>query len=102
MSSNRSGTFNIWRIKIDGGGGLTRITTHANRDFSPDLSPDGKQLVFHSYSPGDPTPQIWTCEINGTSLTQNEMINRGAEIQPSPPDLPGGLCHRENQTLFAD
>lgn len=70
FSSNRSGTFNIWRIRITGGGGITRITTHGNRDFSPDISPDNSQLVFHSYSPGDPTPQIWTCNIDGTSLTQ--------------------------------
>jgi Tol biopolymer transport system component len=70
FSSNRAGTFNIWRIKISGGGGITRITTHRNRDFSPCISHDGTRLVFHSYSEGDTQPQIWTCETDGTNLTQ--------------------------------
>jgi len=70
FSSNRAGTYNIWRIKITGGGGLTRITTHRNRDFAPVQSFDGMRLAFHSYSVGDPTPQIWICRLDGTSLTQ--------------------------------
>jgi Tol biopolymer transport system component len=70
FSSNRSGTFNIWRISIAGGGGITRITTHRNRDFAPDPSYDGTKLLFHSYTPGDDQPQIWTCRTDGTQLTQ--------------------------------
>lgn len=73
FSSNRAGVFNIWRIKVDGGGGLRRITSHRNNDFSPDVSPDGNLLVFHSYSPFDDQPQIWTCNINGTALTQMKV-----------------------------
>ncbi len=76
FSSNRAGNFNIWRIKINGAGGLRRVTSHRNNDYAPDISNDGKLLVFHSYSPFDSQPQIWTCTSEGTALTQMRIGKR--------------------------
>ena len=70
FSSNRGGHFSIWRIGQQGEGGLTRITNHRNSDFAPDISRDGEQIVFHSYSPESERPEIWTCRIDGTFMTQ--------------------------------
>ncbi|HEU0032230.1 MAG TPA: protein kinase [Kofleriaceae bacterium] len=46
VSSDRGGARNIWEVPVDGGEPV-QITFGAGPDFSPAVSPDGRQLVFH-------------------------------------------------------
>lgn len=48
MSSNRSGTMQIWRTASDGSN-PEQITHDANNNTQPHLSPDGQQMLFVSY-----------------------------------------------------
>lgn len=56
FNSDRSGSMKIWRIPVDGAGHDDRlaeqVTDDAWEDWFPHPSPDGRWLVFLSYSPG--------------------------------------------------
>jgi Tol biopolymer transport system component len=61
FSSNRSGTFNIWRVDLNGGL-ATRLTT-GHVDQNPVVTPDGRWVVYESSSSG--TPNLWKVAIDG-------------------------------------
>lgn len=61
FSSDRAGTFNLWRTEL-GGGELVRLTT-GEGEVSPRFSPDGRWIV---YQKGFPTgARIWRVRIEG-------------------------------------
>src|SRR6185503_15888164 len=68
LSSDRIGTFNLWRVEMNGGE-LVRLTD--GEDVSPRFSPDGQWVVFQR---GYPTgARIWRVPRDGgeaVSLTQ--------------------------------
>lgn len=51
--------------------GLMRLTNDVNTDQFPIWSPDGKSIVFASFSfPGDVNPDLWEVSPSGTNLQQ--------------------------------
>ena len=71
----------IWEIPLDATG--TRSTGPAEvlvrsteRDTLPDLSPDGRHIVFTSMRTG--TSEIWVCDADGSNLRQ--LTHLGAHI----------------------
>lgn len=56
FNSDRSGTWDIWRIPATGAGDndalAERITSDEREDWFPHPSPDGKHIVYLSFEPG--------------------------------------------------
>lgn len=85
FTSSRLATLSIWRVKTAGGRGVNQITVREDaNDFNPNVSPDGKKIVFTSYkkdqkketiSGGNQNkeqrdPTLWVSNIDGTRMTQ--------------------------------
>ncbi|MCJ7729460.1 MAG: PEGA domain-containing protein [Sedimentisphaerales bacterium] len=84
FSSNRTrANPTLWRIKVDGGGGITNITNTLAEDYSPSVSPDSNFVAYASNPPDAEEPQIWTINSNGTLPTQ---LREGQSPRISPPD----------------
>ena len=49
FSSNRGGPFSLWRVDIDGGP-AQRVPQSSRAAFTPDLSRDGRQLVYEEWT----------------------------------------------------
>ena len=64
INSDRSGSWDIWRIPADGAGPddnkAERVTSDDLEDWFPHPSPDGKWLVFLSFPKGTPTHDVKT------------------------------------------
>jgi TolB protein len=54
----------IFRMPVTGGP-IERLTTEPSDDFAPDLSPDGRELLFHSWRSG--TRDIYLKPIDGSA-----------------------------------
>ena len=69
FTSLRSGVPNIYVMNADGSGqhALTDDTEFGN--FEPDVSPNGKEVVFMRAAQFEP-PTIWKINADGTGLTQ--------------------------------
>lgn len=59
--SNRTGSFNIWRVDIDGSNLLQ--LTRGGENFQPHCSPDNQWVVYRSWSDGIGT--LWKVPIDG-------------------------------------
>jgi hypothetical protein len=82
FSSNRtSANPTMWRIKVDGGGGITNITSTLSEDYAPSVSPDCNAIAYTSNPPNAEEPQIWTVNMNGSLPTQ---LREGESPQISP------------------
>ena len=68
FTSDRTGDPEIYVMSADGTG-LTRLTDVPGRDAHPDLSPDGRQIVFQSPRAGDGT-HIFVMDAEGSGLRQ--------------------------------
>jgi Tol biopolymer transport system component/DNA-binding winged helix-turn-helix (wHTH) protein len=56
---------NIWRTAADGSGAAEPLIDSDLPDFSPQLSPDGRRIVFQSDRTG--TTEIWVSDANGAA-----------------------------------
>lgn len=63
FASNRAGVFNIWRMDSDGGNPVR--LTGGGGEKSPNLSPDGRWVVYHSVSPGESLYSLWKVSVDG-------------------------------------
>lgn len=82
FSSNRTGPNpTLWRIKLAGGGGITKITTTLAEDYAPCVSPDDTFIAYASNPPGAEEPQIWKVNYNGLLPTQLR-VGRSPQISP--------------------
>ena len=82
FSSNRTrANSTLWRIRVDGGGGVTNITSTLALDYSPSVSPDDNLIIYESRPPNAEEPQIWSINTNGTLPTQ---LREGLSPRISP------------------
>lgn len=74
----------IWRIQVAGDASApprwSRLMSSTRRDFTADISPDGKKLVFSSDRSG-PT-EIWLSNLDGSELKR--LTSLGASPRWSP------------------
>lgn len=85
FTSSRLKTLSVWRIKVAGGRGVNQITVREDaNDFNPNVSPNGKKIVFTSYEKEQKReslfrrnekkenrdPTLWISNIDGTRMTQ--------------------------------
>jgi hypothetical protein len=71
FSSNRnSPNTQIWRTAINGGGGLTKISTSENDDYFASVNRSGKTIVFNSKPMDGGDPEVWTINADGNLPTQ--------------------------------
>jgi eukaryotic-like serine/threonine-protein kinase len=76
---------NIWKIDLQQNGTeaeLISSSTFAN--VNPDISPDGRKIVFASNRTG--SENIWICESDGTGQTQLTFFEHGASWCKWSPD----------------
>jgi len=85
--SDRDGNPEIYSMNVDGSG-LTRLTNDPGFDDSPEISPDGRQIVFLT-ARHDPQPrfpnlkyEIYTMDIDGGNLKRLTSSD-AAEDHPS-------------------
>jgi serine/threonine protein kinase len=69
FSSRDGGQSDIWIMGADGGN-RRRLTSDANLDYSPAVSPDGRYVVFETNRPKVNNPFIWRLDIDGSNLRQ--------------------------------
>ncbi len=82
FSSNRtSDNPTLWRIRLEGGGGITRITDSQAQDYMPSVSPSNGLVAYASIPHGADTLQIWTVYANGALPSQ---LRRGHSPRMSP------------------
>jgi len=60
--SNLHQNYEIFRIPV-GGGAPQRLTTNASDDFAPDLSPDDREVAYHSFQRGN--RDIFVAPVDG-------------------------------------
>ena len=80
FTSERSGSCDIYRVRLDGSG-LERLTDDPAYDDQAALSPDGKQLAFVS-SRGSGSNDIWVLDL-GTRKSRNLTDAPGGDFRPS-------------------
>lgn len=73
FASNRTGTFNIWRMDVDGGN--PKQLTNSGSDFYPDSSPDGRWIVYQRGDGASGIPTLWKVSIDGGESVQLTDIN---------------------------
>jgi Tol biopolymer transport system component/DNA-binding winged helix-turn-helix (wHTH) protein len=72
----------IWRVALNDSLKRSLLLSSTRRDYTADLSPDGKQMVFSSIRSG--VSEIWTSNIDGTNIRQ--ITTRGASTPRWSPD----------------
>lgn len=82
FSSSRSGNSqSLWRIRSDGAGGITRITSGSSMDIAPSLVDDDETVVFQSFGAQRPGSYVWSVNLNGGLLTE---LSEGETPSVSP------------------
>ncbi len=82
--SNASGSDDIWIMGADGAG-AKQLTANARINQLPEVSPDGRYIVFLSYRTG--VPHLWRMNIDGSD--QRQLAN-GASGEASARFSPDG------------
>jgi hypothetical protein len=90
FDSDRSGSYDIWRQRV-GGGTPEQVTNHPASEFAPAVSPDGKELAFHSTRNGPSNRDVFVMAIAGGEATQ---------VSTSPYDDRGAYWGVDGQTLL--
>jgi dipeptidyl aminopeptidase/acylaminoacyl peptidase len=90
FDSDRSGSYDIWRQRISGGT-PEQVTNHPASEFAPSVSPDGKELAFHSTRNGANNRDVFVMPITGGEVTQ---------VSTSPDDDRGPIWGADGQTLL--
>ena len=88
--SDRSGSYDIWRQRV-AGGTPEQVTNHPASEFAPAVSPDGKELAFHSTRNGANNRDVFVVPIAGGEVTQ---------VSTSPDDDRGPIWGADGQTLL--
>ena len=67
FASNRTGSFNIWRMNSIDGSSPVQLTTDGG-DFYPYCTPDSKSVIYEHQSNG--LPNLWRVSIDGGQAVQ--------------------------------
>jgi len=70
FASNRAGRSCIWRFSMLTLSGLEIVTSITTADASPQVSPDGAELLYTARTFPSSTPQLWSLALNGGLPTQ--------------------------------
>jgi Tol biopolymer transport system component len=83
FSSYRDGNFDIYTTEADGSN-VQRLTNNPASDSSPKWSPDGTKIAFISNRDGNPTPDIYVMNADGTNQTRtnNPVIEDDLDWSP--------------------
>jgi Tol biopolymer transport system component/tRNA A-37 threonylcarbamoyl transferase component Bud32 len=77
--SDLHGNADIYRIPLTSGGDPERLTTDPIDEFAPDLSPDGREVAFHSFKTG--SRDVFVLPLDGGPL-QQVTASPGSESHP--------------------
>lgn len=83
LSSNRSGSYDLWLMDADGNN-LRRLTTDPGTEGEPAWTPDGAHLIYTA-TPRTGVPQLASIKTDGTDnrgLTAIPGGNRSAAVSP--------------------
>ncbi|HEV2065114.1 MAG TPA: protein kinase, partial [Thermoanaerobaculia bacterium] len=83
FASDRSGSFDVWKISTKSGT-LKRLTDHAAEDWDPAFTPDGKGLLWSSNRTGH--FEIWMADADGSGARQVSHDGENAENPSLTPD----------------
>ncbi len=67
FQSGRDGDDDIYIMEADGGD-VRQLTDEPGRDYEPDSSPDGRQLVFSSERAGEGGAQLYLMNVDGSGV----------------------------------
>ena len=81
-----TGDFDLYLFRLDKFG-LSRIAGTAEHETAPSFTPDGDSVLYAAGVPGDRADHIFTCALNGTSVTQ---LTRADANDSSPRVSPDG------------
>lgn len=93
FSSNREGNFRIYTANDDGSN-VAAVTTSARDDIDPDVSPDGRRIVFTRGTTSVPQPydgELFVADIDGTDahrllgsgpIESDEVVDFGPAWSP--------------------
>ncbi len=80
LTLSRDGNPEIYLVRLDGTGGLRRLTNSPAVECSPSWSPDGNRIAFVSDRTG--TPQIYVMNSDGSNVSR--LTRRGRHnVSPS-------------------
>ena len=79
LSSDRSGSFDLWTMPA-AGGAMIQLTSDPSAEWCPAWSPDNKTLAFFAYRSGN--RDIWTVPAAGGEWTQI-TTNDDSDLHPS-------------------
>src|SRR6266487_1584189 len=69
FNSNRSGSFEIWKMK-ENGTQQEQVTHLGGRVLFPDFSPDGAKILFSGLVGSDSHSDVYTVNADGSGLVQ--------------------------------
>jgi TolB protein len=81
FASNRTGSFNIWRMNADDGGDLKQLT-FSDGNFYPSCSPDGQWVYYEQQSKA--VKRLWKVSINGGDAVQ--LTDKYSQMPVVSPD----------------
>jgi WD40 repeat protein len=79
VSSDRSGSFDLWTMPA-AGGNLLQLTSDPSAEWCPAWSPDGGNLAFYAYRSGN--RDVWTMPSGGGEW-KRITTNEGPDLHPS-------------------
>lgn len=79
--SDLNGKRDLWALNADGTG-QTQLTDGAHRDFYPNVTPDGRYIVFESTREG--SHNVWRVDADGRNLKRLTFGGYDAEPVSSP------------------
>jgi Tol biopolymer transport system component len=88
--SDRGGSYDIWRQRVTGGA-PEQVTNHPDNEFAPAISPDGRELAFHSTRNGTNNRDVFVMSLAGGEVTQ---------VSTDPDDDRTPIWGGDGQTLF--